>query len=433
MQEISSRWLLRMLPWVQVSGGTYRVNRRLSHAVGGGRIAFVRTGARVEVLAPTLGELPALRGIEDEALLAGLAGSCVQREFRAGEVLATEGTPVDEVLLIAHGRVERTGTGRYGAPTVLGFLAEGEHLGAEALAGPGTAWGSSAQAVTTGTLLALPVQAFEQLAAGSAALRAQRAALGDRARRAQNTYGEAAIELSAGHVGEHPLPVTFVDYELAPREYELSIAQTVLRVHTRVADLYNKPMDQTEHQLRLTIEALRERQEHELVNHPEFGLLHNADHGQRIQAHSGPPTPDDMDDLLSRRRGTRFFLAHPKAIAAFGRECNRRRIHPGTVEVHGSRVPAWRGVPILSCNKIPISEAGSSSVLALRVGEEDQGVIGLRPTGIPDEYEPGLSVRFAGIDETAVISYLVTAYHSAVVLVPDAVGVLENVDVARRD
>ncbi|MGW2866295.1 Crp/Fnr family transcriptional regulator, partial [Streptomyces sp. NPDC001205] len=24
MQEITSRWLLRMLPWVQVQGGTYR-------------------------------------------------------------------------------------------------------------------------------------------------------------------------------------------------------------------------------------------------------------------------------------------------------------------------------------------------------------------------------------------------------------------------
>jgi hypothetical protein len=30
MQGISSRWLLRVLPWVQVSGGTYRVNRRLA-------------------------------------------------------------------------------------------------------------------------------------------------------------------------------------------------------------------------------------------------------------------------------------------------------------------------------------------------------------------------------------------------------------------
>ena len=57
--------------------------------------------------------------------------------------------------------------------------------------------------------------------------------------RRQNHRGEAEIALSAGHTGEPALPGTFVDYELKPREYELSVAQTVLRVHTRVADLYN--------------------------------------------------------------------------------------------------------------------------------------------------------------------------------------------------
>lgn len=59
MQEITSRWLLRMLPWVQVQGGTYRVNRRLSYAVGDGRVTFVQTGDRVAVIPAELGELPA--------------------------------------------------------------------------------------------------------------------------------------------------------------------------------------------------------------------------------------------------------------------------------------------------------------------------------------------------------------------------------------
>ncbi len=63
MQEISSRWLLRMLPWVNVQGGTYRVNRRLSYSVGDGRVTFVKTGDRVQVIPAELGELPALRDI----------------------------------------------------------------------------------------------------------------------------------------------------------------------------------------------------------------------------------------------------------------------------------------------------------------------------------------------------------------------------------
>jgi hypothetical protein len=58
-------------------------------------------------------------------------------------------------------------------------------------------------------------------------------------------------------------------------------------------------------------------------------------------------------------------------------------------------------------------------------------VIGLHQTGLPDEYQPGLSVRFRGIDERAVLSYLVSTYFSAAVLVPDALGVLENVEIGR--
>jgi Phage capsid-like protein len=70
----------------------------------------------------------------------------------------------------------------------------------------------------------------------------------------------------------------------------------------------------------------------------------------------------------------------------------------------------------------------TSSVLLFRRGEENQGVIGLRQTGLPDEYEPGLNVRFMSINDQAVISYLVSTYYSAAVLVPDALGILEDVE-----
>ncbi|NYH80617.1 hypothetical protein FHR84_003983 [Actinopolyspora biskrensis] len=249
-----------------------------------------------------------------------------------------------------------------------------------------------------------------------------------------NSYGEAAIDIASGHVGEPPLAGTYVDYEPAPREYELSVAQTVLRVHSRVADLYNQPMNQTEQQLRLTIEALRERQEEELVNNREFGLLHNADLTQRLHTRSGPPTPDDLDELLALVwKDAGFFLAHPKVISAFGRECNRRGIYPESTDINGHQVPSWRGIPLLPCNKLHVSDTRTSSVLLMRTGEHNQGVIGLHQTGIPDEYQPGLSVRFMGIDEKAILSYLVSAYYSAAVLVPDALGVLEHVEIGRQD
>ncbi|MET9552963.1 family 2B encapsulin nanocompartment shell protein [Streptomyces sp. NPDC006645] len=432
MQEITSRWLLRMLPWVQVQGGTYRVNRRLSHAVGDGRVTFVQTGDRVAVIPAELGELPALRGFEDEEVLAELAGRCEQREFGAGETVAASGDAADRVYLLAHGKVEKVGEGPYGAETVLEVLADGAYFGDQALVDGEATWQYTARAATACTVLVLTRQDVLNLAERAGSLRGHLDALAAIPEQRTNKYGEAAIDLSAGHVGEAVVPHTFVDYEGSPREYELSVAQTVLKVHSRVADLYNQPMNQTEQQLRLTVEALRERQEHELVNNREFGLLHNCDYGQRLQPFDGAPTPDDMDELLSRRRGSKMFLAHPRAIAAFGRECNRRGLNPTTVDVAGTHVQAWRGVPIFPCNKIPISDARTTSIICMRTGEAEQGVVGLQQSGIPDEIEPSMSVRFMGIDEQAIISYLVTAYYSAAVLVPDALGVLENVEVSSR-
>jgi hypothetical protein len=165
------------------------------------------------------------------------------------------------------------------------------------------------------------------------------------------------------------------------------------------------------------------------------GLLHNVAPRQRFQTRGGPPAPDDLDELLSRRRRTDFLLAHPRAIAAFRRQCTARGVLPDTVEVAGDAGSTvhtgWRGVPLLPCDKVPISTRGTTSVLAVRTGEPDSGVCGLRPAELADEHEPGVSVRCTGIDERAVLSFLVSAYQSAVVLVPDALGVLENVELGR--
>ncbi|MFI6299722.1 family 2B encapsulin nanocompartment shell protein [Nonomuraea sp. NPDC050790] len=430
MQEITSRHLLKVLPWVEVVGGAYRVNRRLTYTVGDGRVTFTNTGAAVRVIPAELCELPALRGYDDIDVLTALADRFTQREYEPGSVIVEAGSPATEVVLVAHGKVSLVGEGAYGKQAVRGVLADGDYFGDRSLAGESGTHDLTVQAVTACTVLALPRSAFDEVADQADGLREHVEAWAADPDRSLNAHGEAEIALSAGHTGEPTLPGTFVDYDAAPREYELSVAQTILRVHTRVADLYNEPMNQTQQQLRLTVEALRERQENELVNNREFGLLHNADLKQRIHTLTGPPTPDDLDELLALVwKNPAALIAHPRAIAAFARQCTERGIYPTSVEVNGQKAPSWRGVPILPCNKIPVSDNGLSSIMAMRVGEAAQGVIGLTRTGLPDEYEPGLSVRFMGINEKAVISYLVTTYYSAAVLVPDALGILESVEV----
>lgn len=431
MRGITTRWLLKMLPWVDIAGGTYRVNRRLSYAVGDGRLTFVSEGTDIRVVPAELRELPLLRDFTDDEALGALAGRFEQREYGPGELIVRAGQPREELFLLAHGKADKLTPGRFDADQVTKVLADGDHFGSEILTGEQDRWAFSVKTITPCTVLVLPGQSFQQMNGQSDALRDHiRRALSQPAK-AQNRAGEAAIELSSGHAGEVELPGTFADYELTPREYELDVAQTLLRVHTRVADLYNDPMDQTQEQLRLTMEALRERQEHELVNNSSYGLLHNADLSQRIFTRSGPPTPDDLDELLSRRRKSRFFLAHPRAIAAFRRECTKRGIYPQTVVFEGSTVQTWRGVPILPCDKIPITEGEVSSIIVMRTGVEDEGVIGLHSVNIDDEVAPSMNVRFMGIDDKAILSYLVSVYFAAAVLVPDALGVLENVELGR--
>ncbi|WP_024804983.1 family 2B encapsulin nanocompartment shell protein [Nocardia sp. BMG51109] len=434
MQGITPRWLLELLPWVEARGGAYRVNRRLNYTLGDGRLDFLATGGRVQVIPAELTELPLLRHFGDIDVLEALADRFVQHEYDPGAVLAAADSQADQLVLLVHGRLAKLREGKYGDESTLEIIADGDYFGAEALIGTDDTWGYSVKATTACTVMALPKTAFQEVLDQSEALRGHLDQHRKTAGKAQNLHGEADVEIISGHRGEPPLSGTFADYELAPRELELSIAQTILRVHTRVQDLYNEPVDQLEQQLRLTIEAVRERQEYELVNNKDFGLLHNADFSQRLYTRSGPPTPHDMDQLLNKVwKNPAFILAHPEAIAAFRDECSRQGIVPETVHVPGGRLSAWRGVPMYPCWKIPISEHGTTSIMVMRTGETDRGVIGLRKTGLIDEYEPGLSVRFMSIDERAIVNYLITCYYSLAVLVPDALAVLENVQLGSTD
>lgn len=237
------------------------------------------------------------------------------------------------------------------------------------------------------------------------------------------------VEVDCSGRDERQLPQTFVDYIENPREYNLSAVNTVLDVHTRVSDLYSKPYNQISEQLRLTIETVKERQESELINNREYGLLHSVVPSQRIKTRKGPPTPDDLDELLTRVwKEPAFFLLHPLTIAAFGRECTRRGVPPPTISLFGSQFITWRGIPLIPSDKMNIQK-GKSKILLLRTGESRQGVVGLYQPGLPGEQSPGLSVRFMGINDKAIASYLVSLYCSLAVLVDDAIAVLDDVEI----
>ena len=225
------------------------------------------------------------------------------------------------------------------------------------------------------------------------------------------------------------LPEIYVDYEEKPREYTLSAVTTVLDLQTRISDMYRSPHDQIKEQLRLIIEKVKERQESELINNVQYGLLNNIDDSMKVKTRKGAPTPDDLDELIARVwKEPAFFLAHPRAIAAFGRECTRRGVPPPTVTIFGNPFLTWRGLPLVPSDKVAI-KADKTNILLLRTGEKKQGAVGLFQPGIPGEVSPSLSVRFMGINHKAIASYLISLYCSLAILTEDAVGVLEGVSV----
>ena len=408
MMSITPRYLLSMLPWVQVDGGTYRVNRTKVELSKAERIPVDILDGACSFAPEALRSVPLFSGLST-AIISRMANRFRPETVSLGNKLIGEGEDGNKFFIIAQGQVEVLSKGIHGANLRLALLTEGEFFGESDLVSDKLS-DVTVRTITPCTLLTLSRRNLDAVLAENPSQRSEfehaiRTHL--ELRSTVNRYGERNIDLVSGFAENVEIPETFVDYSASPREYSLSAVQTVVRVHTRVSDLCNGPWNQLEEQIRLTIEGIRERQEWELINNKKFGLIHSVDPAMRISTRYGAPTPDDLDELLALVwKKPAFFLAHPKAIAAFERECT------------------WRGVPPVTTTLL-----GTTSILLLRAGESDQGVVGLHQAGIPGEIMPSLSARLMGLDSLGVASYLLTLYFSCAVLTDDALAILENVEV----
>jgi CRP-like cAMP-binding protein len=428
MGSISPRWLLRMLPWVDVEAGLFRVNRV---RVIGSEFQRVETrvdGERALLQPENLRAIPLFRTLA-VGVLSELVGRFESRQVPAGAVIVREGEPGDELYIICRGTVEVGRSNKSGQRAVLSILRDGDFFGEMALlrSEPRSA---TVRAVAPTLLLVLSRASAKALMKRHPKLRASLEAAAV-ARSSESTTIQ--LETTATEDGEPTVKPTFVDYEEHPLEIALSSIITTLRVHSRVMDLYKQPFDQLREQARLVIEAMKERQEWELINNDRFGLGSNIVPSMRITTRSGPPTPDDLDELLSRVwKEPAFFLAHPAAIAAFGRECTSRGVPPPTASFFGSPFLTWRGVPLVASDKLVIDRTArvpTTRIFLVRCGQDRRGVVALHQTNIGDERLPSFAIRFNGIDEKAIASYLVSVYFSLAILADDAAGSLDGVEI----
>lgn len=438
MMSITPRWLLGLLPWVQVEGGIFRVNRTKVELSKAERIWVDFADGKASFSPDALRGVPLFSQLADP-IIQRLADGFKTEQVSLGSKLIGEGEDGNKLFVIAQGQVEVLSKGVHGTDLRLALLTDGEFFGENDLVSDQPS-DVTIRTLTPCILLTISRKDLDSVLSEAPALAEDFRKAVTEYKKLQSTvnrYGERSIDLVSGFAENVEIPETFVDYAAKPREYPLSSVQTVVRVHTRVSDLYNGPYDQLEEQLRLTIEGIKERQEWELINNKHFGLIHSVDPAMRISTRYGAPTPDDLDELLALVwKKPAFFLAHPKAIAAFERECTWRGVPPVTTNLYGAPVITWRGVPIVPCDKLEMKNRyqsnqwfGTTSILLLRVGENDQGVVGLHQAGIPGEIQPSLSARLMGLDSLGVASYLLTLYFSCAVLTDDALGVLENVEV----
>ncbi|HEY9059928.1 MAG TPA: family 2B encapsulin nanocompartment shell protein [Pseudobacteroides sp.] len=439
MEGITPRWLLKFLPWVPVEAGVYKVNKVKKHDIYPQMISFDNNDLRV---GPSqMAQIPFLQNMDMDKMDV-LSSLFQKKQFDAGKLIC-EGTPEsNEFLIVANGKIEVTTKGISGEKLNIDILSAGDYTNVDAFIN-NSSRPIYIKALTPCTLFSLEKETL----VGHMENYPHLAESIDNAitywlskKKLVNENSEKLISIKSGSMGECDLPHTYPDYEEKPKEYVLSLIQTILKTNSNVTDIFNSPINQLDEQVRLTMESMRERQEWEIINNKGFGLISNVSPSMKVHPKECGPTPDDMDELLSKVwKKPAFFLAHPKAIAAFGRECTRRGVPPPTVNIYGSPFITWRGVPIVPCDKLMVngkcchsSYLGTTNILLLRAGEKEQGVIGLHQPGIPNETNiPSLSLKFAGIDQRGLSSYILSLYFSAAILSSDAIGMLENVEVGK--
>lgn len=436
--SLTPRWLLKMLPWVNVENGIYRINE----------VQFIESERRHRVSMPENKDGSMLKDINflsesmkqitlfdkmPEKYLDQLANAVEVKNLKPQEIVIKEGDIGDEFFIILDGKLEAKAKGAHGRDIFLNHLLAGDYFGELALL-ESVERKATIASVTKSTVACLKRSVFDEIITDFNIKKELDQIANDRRKKLSifSQYGESQVPMLSAHNGEPTLPRGYADYNLHPKEIHLSIVQSLLGIHTRVTDLYNNPYDQLESQLKVVIQNIREREEWEIINNPEFGLLSNVSLDQVIDTIAGAPTPDDLDALIRLVwKSPSIFLAHPKAIEAFGRECTFRGVPPATTNMYGTNFLTWRGIPLVPSDKLLVRDENgveTTEIILMRLGENAQGVIGLHKNDIGSAQRmPSLSVQPMGIDDKAVANYLVTKYFSVAVLVPDAIGVLRNV------
>src|ERR1700678_2838567 len=165
----SPRWLLHLLPWLNIQGGVYQVNRRRIVLRQSDRIATTFVDDKASLDANALRALSLLR-TANEPLLTAISGALVEERRGAGEDLYKAGDTGEKFYIIVRGKVEIATTDAHGEKLRLALYGDGDFFGETALLND---WRhtTTAQTLIPSVFLTLERARFRALLESSPALR----------------------------------------------------------------------------------------------------------------------------------------------------------------------------------------------------------------------------------------------------------------------
>ncbi len=435
--HLTPRYLLSLLSWANIDSSIYRINRVQNFSEV--RKLAVSPNKKIELqdyyfLSDLLKSIPLFHNLSEELIKEVLNG-LYQKSVEIGDVIVKQGEVANKFYLVTEGEFE-VSVEEEGKKVSLKTLVAGEYFGEMALLEETTRQ-ATITAATKGSIICLNKETFYKITANPKLKKELLLVLQERKSELNlsTQYGNISNAMSIENSHQATAPI-FSNYEADSIAIDLNFIQAGIAIHTKNNDIYRAGSHkQLAEQLRVGIDNVHEKEEWELINNKKFGLLHNVTADMCLEAKSGLLALDDLDNLLALVwKKPSFFLAHPKAIAAFAKQCTSHDIVMPVVSILGSNFLTWRGLPLVPSDKINIvNDNGKlrTDILLLRTGEDNQGVVGLHRASLRENIYniPSLSIQYIGSDEQAISNYLITKYFALAILVPDAIAVLKNVEI----
>ena len=128
MGSITPRLLLKLLPWIQVSGGTFRVNRTKVELRKNDRLPIQYVNGVPSFTAKNLKAIPLFSEFDDE-ILNRLVNSFEAKEIDVDKFFVEEGKDKQRFFIVASGQAEVISKGSHGEDLRIALLGDGEYFG----------------------------------------------------------------------------------------------------------------------------------------------------------------------------------------------------------------------------------------------------------------------------------------------------------------